>query len=214
MFNHSTSSTGEDIQRSTGRILTKALAMAVAGTLGTALSLAAPLSASAANPAVSYGSGQFLAGTVGGMNLAKLAAVEAASAQNNGSQSTQVSRDPLGVSALGATLIHQPAGIQLNLGKVIDLGAANQYAQAASDGSSYAASGAVNNDGGIGVGKVGTAADGSATVDLDSLLGSKFASVLSDLKLDTSDVSAQAAGALKNASGSYTLADLNLDFTS
>jgi hypothetical protein len=214
VFNHSTSSTGEDIQRSTGRILTKALAMAVAGTLGTALSLAAPLSASAANPAVSYGSGQFLAGTVGGMNLAKLAAVEAASAQNNGSQSTQVSRDPLGVSALGATLIHQPAGIQLNLGKVIDLGAANQYAQAASDGSSYAASGAVNNDGGIGVGKVGTAADGSATVDLDSLLGSKFASVLSDLKLDTSDVSAQAAGALKNASGSYTLADLNLDFTS
>jgi hypothetical protein len=188
--------------------------MAVTGTLGSALALAAPLSASADTTPVSYGSGQFLAGSIGGVNLARLAAIEAASAQNNGSQSMQVSRDPLGVSALGATLIHEPAGIQLNLGQVIDLGAANQYAQAVKDGTSYAASGAVNNDGGVGVGKVGGAADGSATVDLDSLLGSKFASVLSDLKLDTSAVSAQAAGQLKNASGSYTLADLNLDFTS
>jgi hypothetical protein len=215
VFNHSTPSTGNNDQRSAhNNILTKVTAMAVTATLGSALALAAPLSASAATPPVSYGSGQFLSGSVGGMNLAKLAAIEAASAQNDGSQSAQVSRDPLGVSALGATVINQPAGIQLNLGHIVDLGAANQYAQATKDGSSYASSGAVNNDGGVGVGTVGTAADGSATVDLDSLLGSKFASVLSDLKLTTSAVSAQAAGALKNASGSYTLADLDLEFTS
>jgi hypothetical protein len=194
--------------------LTKIAAMAVTGTLGTALALAAPLSASADSAPVSFGSGQFLSGSIGGVNLAQLAAIEAASAQNNGSQTTQVSRDPLGVSALGTTRINQPAGIQLNLGQIIDLGAVNQYAQASKDGSSMAASGAVSNDGGIGVGKVGTAPNGSATVDLNSLLGSRFASVLTDLKLDTSDVAAQAAGALTNASGSYTLADLNLEFTS
>jgi len=148
------------------------------------------------------------------VNLARLAAIEAASAQNNGSQSMQVSRDPLGVSALGATLIHMPAGLQLNLGKVIDLGAAQQYAQALKDGTSMASSGAVGNDGGIGVGQVGPDVDGSATVDLNALLGTKFASVLSDLKLQTSAIASQATGDLKNASGKYTLADLNLTFTS
>jgi hypothetical protein len=189
--------------------------MAVTGTLGTALALAAPLSASAdSTNTASFASGQFLSGSVGGMNLAKLAAIEAASAANNGSQSMQVSRDPLGVSALGTTLINQPAGIQLNLGQIVDVGAANQYAQASQDGSSMGASGAINNDGGIGVGQIGPQSAGSATVDLDSLLGAKFASVLSDLKLSTSAIAAQATGQLKTASGAYTLADLNLDFTS
>ena len=215
MFNHSTPSTGDKNQRSARTsTLTKIAAMAVTGTFGTALALAAPLSASADGTPVSLGSGQFLSGSIGGVNLARLAAIEAASAQNNGSQAMQVSRDPLGVSALGTTLINQPAGIQLNLGQIIDLGAANQYAQASKDGTSMAASGAISNDGGIGVGKVGPAPTGSTKVDLDSLLGGKFASVLSDLKLDSSDIAAQANGALKNASGSYTLADLNLDFTS
>jgi hypothetical protein len=148
------------------------------------------------------------------MDLAKLAALEAAAAHNNGSQSTQVSRDPLGVSALGAQLINEPAGIQLNLGHVIDLGAANQYAQAANNGTSMASSGAVNNDGGIGVGQVGTATDGDAAVDLDSLLGSKFASVITDLKLQAQAVSAQASGALTTAGGKYDLAGLTLNLTS
>jgi hypothetical protein len=188
--------------------------MSMTGALGTALALAAPLSASADTPDASLASGQFLAGSVAGINLAKLAAIEAASAHNDGTQSVQISRDPLGVSALGTTLINEPAGIQLNLGKVVDLGAAEQYAQAVNDGSSMAASGAVTNDGGIGVGKVGTDVDGSATVDLNALLGSSFASVLTDLKLQTSAIASQATGVLKNASGKYTLADLNLSFTS
>jgi hypothetical protein len=188
--------------------------MAVAGALGTALVVAAPPSASADTVPTSFGSGQFLAGSIGGMDLAKLAALEAASAHNNGSQSTQVSRDSLGVSALGAQVINEPAGLQLNLGQVIDLGAAGQYAQATNNGSSMASSGAVNNDGGIGGGQVGPAADGNATVDLDSLLGSKFASVLTDLDLQAQAVSAQASGALKTADGQYTLAGLTLNLTS
>jgi hypothetical protein len=215
VFNHSTPSTGKNIQRSARNSIAKKVAAIIAtGTLGSGLALAAPLSASADTTPVSFGSGQFLSGSIGGVNLARLAAIEAASAQNDGTQSMQVSRDPLGVSALGTTVVNQPAGIQLNLGQVIDLGAANQYAEATKDGSSMAASGAINNDGGIGAGKVGTATNGATAVDLDSLLGSKFASVLTDMKLDTTDVAAQATGALKNAAGSYTLTDLNLDFTS
>jgi len=187
--------------------------MAASGALGTALALV-PVSANAASTPASTASGQFLSGSVGSINLARLAALQAASVQNSGSQSMQVSRDPLGVSALGATLINDPTGLQLNLGQVIDLGAANQYAQASNDGTSMASSGAVNNDGGIGVGKVGSAVDGNATVDLDSLLGTKYASVIGDLKLSAQAVSAQATGALTKASGSYDLAGLTLTLTS
>jgi hypothetical protein len=213
VFNQSTPSTGK-AQRSASRKIAKIAAMAAIGSLGTALAIAAPTSASAATTPASLASGQFLAGSIGGIDLARLAAIQAASVQNSGSQSMQVSRDPLGVSALGATLIHLPAGLQLNLGKVIDLGAAQQYAQASSNGTSMAASGAVSNNGGIGVDGADAGAGGSATVDLDALLGSKFASVLSDLKLTTSAVASQAAGDLKNASGKYTLAGLNLTLTS
>jgi hypothetical protein len=112
--------------------------MAVTGTLGTALALAAPLSASADTAPVSCGSGQFLSGSIAGVDLDRLATLQAATAQNNGSQSPQVTRDPLGVSVLGNTVVNQFAGIQLDLGKVIDLGAANQYAQATKDSSSMA----------------------------------------------------------------------------
>jgi hypothetical protein len=188
--------------------------MAVAGALGSAFAIAAPLSASAATIPTSFASGQFLSGSIGGTNLAKLAAIEAASARNNGSQSTQVSRNPLGVSALGNQVINEPAGLQLSQGNVIDLGAANQYAQAANNGSSMASSGAISNDGGIGVGPVGSATDGNTTVDLDSLLGTKFASVISDLKLSADAVSAQASGALKTAGGKYALSGLTLNLTS
>jgi hypothetical protein len=148
------------------------------------------------------------------VNLAKLAALQDAAVQNSGSQSMQVSRDPLGVSVLGTKLIDMPAGLQLNLGRVINLGAAEQYAQAQSNGSSMAATGAVNGDGGIGVGRLDTGVDGSASIDLNALLGTKFASVLTDLNLQSSAIASQATGVLRNASGSYTLANLNLSFTS
>ena len=215
MFNHNTQHSGHNaLDAAKSRTITKVAAMTIAGVLGTAFAIAAPLSASAATKPASFGSGQFLSGTIAGMDLAKVAALEAATAQNSGSQSTQVSRDPLGVSALGATLINDPGGIQLNLGKVIDLGAVNQYAQASSNGSSMASSGAVNNDGGVGVGQVGSAVDGNATVDLDSLLGSRFDSVISDLKLQVQALSAQASAAKNKAGGAYTLAGLQLTLTS
>ena len=188
--------------------------MTAAIALGAGLALAAPLAASADSTPNSYALGQFLSGSLLGTNLDRIAALEATTASNNGSQSRQVSRDPLGVSAFGTTVVKEPSGKQVNLSDVVNVGAVNQYAQADSDGSSVAASGAVSSDGGVGAGPVDSAPSGSATLDLDSLLGSRFAGVLSDLKLQADAAGAQARGKLTVASGDYSLAGLRLTFTS
>jgi hypothetical protein len=66
----------------------------------------------------------------------------------------------------------------------------------------------------VGAGPVDSAPSGSATLDLDSLLGSRFDGVLSDLKLQADAAGAQARGKLNVASGDYSLAGLKLTFTS
>jgi hypothetical protein len=211
VFTHNTQKTGNGTQRSA---FVKVAALGATAALGSALALAAPLSASAATVNTAYAEGQFLSGSIAGTNLDNVAALGPAAATNNGKQSTQVSRDPLSVSALRSTLINQPNGVQLNLGQIVNLGALSQYAQAGKDGTSMAASGAINNDGGIGAGQVDGATTGSASVDLDSLLNSSFAKVLSDLNLNATEVAAQANAKLKTASGRYSLAGLTLNFTS
>ncbi|MCU1469521.1 MAG: choice-of-anchor family protein [Glaciihabitans sp.] len=214
VLNLNTSHTGNGKQRAAHHFITKVVAVSATGALGTALALTAPLSASADTVPTSMASGQFLSGAIGGVSLDNIAAVGAASVHNNGSQGTQVSRDPLSVSALRTTLINQPGGVQLNLGDVIDLGALSQYAQANSDGSSTAASGAISNDGGIGVGTVGTNGSGSTSINLDSLLNARFAKVLTDMSLKADAVAAEASAKLNTASGKYALAGLTLNFTS
>ena len=52
---------------------------------------------------------------------------------------------------------------------------------------------------------------GDATVDLSKLLGSGFASNLTDLQLAINAVSAQAASDGKNASGDYSLDGVDLE---
>jgi hypothetical protein len=217
VFTHNTPRTGnEDCkpQRAGSKRITGVVAMGTAIAFGTGFALAAPFSASAATLPHSTAQGKFLSGSLIGTNSDRIAALHAAGASNNGKQSSQVSRDPLAVSALDSTILHSPSGIQLNLGRVIDLGALNQYAIADKDGSSMAASGAISNDGGIGVGKVGAGASGSTTIDLESLLGARFTSVLSDLKLQADAIAAQARAKLTVASGEYSLAGLKLNFTS
>ncbi|HEY4267177.1 MAG TPA: choice-of-anchor G family protein [Galbitalea sp.] len=211
MFTHNTRKTGNGTQRSA---VTRVAAFGAAAALGSGLALAAPLAASADTANSASAQGQFLSGSIAGTNLSRVAALGPATASNNGTQSTQVSRDPLAVSALNQTLINQPSGVQLNLGQIVDLGALSQYAQAGKDGTSMAASGAVNNDGGIGAGQVGDNSSGSASVDLDSLLDSRFAKVLSDMDLKASAVAAQANAKQATASGRYSLSGLTLDFTS
>jgi hypothetical protein len=184
--------------------------VAVAG----ALTLAAPLSASADDRPESYAKGQFLSGTVLGTDLAKVLAAQDVEAHNDGTQDMQSSADPLKVTALQAVQVGSGQPVQLGLGDFLQLGAAHQYAQANQDGTSMAASGAVTSKGGLQTNANGSGAAGDATFDLSKLLGAQFASTLADLKLQLQAVAARADGNLDSASGSYTLAGAKLSFTS
>ncbi|QYH34528.1 choice-of-anchor G family protein [Salinibacterium sp. M195] len=177
--------------------------------------LIAPAAASADETnGASYAYAEFLSGDVLGTDLGNVAALGQVVATNNGSQSLQVHRDPLTVDALGATVLNQPGGLQLPLVDVVDAGVVNQYAQADKNGESFASTGAIHDDGGIGVGSVASGPAGDLTLDLDSLLANEFASVLTDLKLDLEAVAARADGNMTAASGDYTLADATLSFSS
>ena len=189
--------------------------MAVTGTLGTALALAAPMSASADTAISSYAQGQLLSGTVAGANLDNVAELTPATASNDGTEPTQVSKDPLSATVLSAATIDAPNGVNANLGDYADVGGVSQYAMAASDGTSMASSGVLGNNGAIDTaGDSGQNGSGSVTLDLDKLLGDKFAGVLTDLTLQAQDVAAQANAHGSTASGDYTLNGLTLNFTS
>jgi hypothetical protein len=181
--------------------------------LGGAFALVAPFSASAAEVPESYAEGQFLSGTLLGMDLAQVLAIESSEAWNNGTQSTQTEKDPLDADVIQTIKIAAPSP-QIDIGDVLQLGAISQYAMARSDGSSYGASGAVADDGAIGVGSNQTAPPANATFDLEALLGPEFASTLLDLKLELEAIAASAAGSLDAASGDYALAGAKLTFTS
>jgi len=177
--------------------------------------LIAPAAASADEVnGASYAYAEFLSGNILGTDLSNVAGVGSVSASNDGTQSRQVNRDPLTVDALGAEVINQPGGIQLPLLDVVDAGVVNQHAEADKNGESFAATGAIQDDGGLGVGDTSSDPAGDLTLDLDSLLDNEFASVLTDLKLELDAVSARADGSMNSASGDYTLADATLSFSS
>jgi len=203
--------TGKPVGNSTFTRIGGALGVvALAGGIG----LITPLSASAADVTSSYAQGQFLSGTLAGTDLANVAELAAAEARNNGTQGKQTSKDPLDATVLQAVEVNPPQGVQLDLGDFLDAGAVNQYAEADKNGASMGSSGAIGDDGAIGVGKVGTGSAGDLDLDLNKLLGGQFSSVLTDLKLSLNAVSAQAVGSLNTASGDYTLADATLTFKS
>ena len=175
----------------------------------------APTSATAAVVPTAYAQAQFLSGSLLGGDLADIVALEGAEAYNDGTQPLQTSKDPLHATALDAIDVEVPGGVQADLGGFLDAGAVNQYAQAANDGKSLAASGAIGDDGAIGVGAVGNGAAGDLDLDLNSLLGSEaYLGLLTDLKLSLEAVAAQAVGNLDTASGDYTLAGATLSLKS
>ena len=175
----------------------------------------APTSATAAVVPTSYAQAQFLSGSLLGGDLANILALEGAEAYNDGTQPLQTSKDPLHATALDAIDVDVPGGVQLDLGSVLDAGAVNQYAQAANDGKSLAASGAIGDDGGIGVGAVGSGAAGDLDLDLTSALGDEaLLGLLTELELSLEAVAAQAIGNLDAASGDYTLAGATLSLKS
>jgi hypothetical protein len=210
VFTHRSSTTGRGALRR--RLIGVAGATATVAVIG-ALTLAAPLSASAADQPESYAKGQFLSGSVLGTDLGKVLRLQYAEAQNDGTQGTRNDSDPLKVTALNSLQVGSGQTVNLPLGDFLHLGAAEQVAQANGDGSSMGASGAVDDDGGLAV-SGGSVPNANATFDLQKLLGSQFASTLADLKLQLGAIAASAHGDLNQASGSYKLADAKLTFTS
>lgn len=125
--------------------------------------------AAAASQPYAQSVGRFLDGSLGGNPIQQLADVHDARAVNPGTTSAQ---NPLDVTLLGKLELPLSGALQLPGGGVFKLGAANQVAQAKSDGYSYGASGAVSNSGGISLGG-STDFPANATIDLsDAALGS------------------------------------------
>jgi hypothetical protein len=182
--------------------------------LGGAFALAAPLSATAADRPVSYAEGQFLSGTLLGMDLAGVAALGSAEARNDGTQPTQTSKDPLDADVLEEYEVSPETSPQIEAGDVLQIGPVAQYAEAHNDGSSFGASGAVADDGAIGVGDDTSTPPANATFDLEALLGNEFASTVADLKLELGAIAATASGDLTVATGDYNLSDAYLTFSS
>lgn len=190
-------------------------ATATAVALGGAFALVAPLSASAADVPTSYAEGQFLSGTLLGVDLDTVVTLGSAEAFNDGTQTTQTSKDPLDAAVLeDAVVVNEAESPQLDLGGVLQIGPVAQFAQASSDGSSLAAAGAVADDGAIGVGTDTSMPPANATLDLAALLGPEFASTLVDLKLEVGAIAAQAEADLDTASGDYQIEDAILTFSS
>lgn len=193
-------------------ILRRAGAAVGATALVAAGVLAAP-AALADTSAVSYAEARILSGSLVGADLDGVVALDAAIATNDGSQPTQVSKDPLGATVLDTVRVTDPDGIQLSSDE-IDSGVIGQYAEARADGISLAAAGAVTSDGGIGVGEVGDGPGTNLTVDLDSAVSTGYADVLTDLGLTLDAVAAQARAELTTASGDYRLTGATLVFSS
>lgn len=166
---------------------------------------------------VSQSSGGFLSGTALSTDLASLVALQNAAATNSGTPALVQDAHPLDVTALSLIPLDLGGGLQLLQGAtpLVALGAANQYANAANDGASYAASGAVTNAGAVGVG-AGGVPQGNATINLTSLTNTLgLAGSVSNASIGVGAVAGtatQTAGGLQ--SGTYQIAGLGLDVTS
>jgi len=205
---------GGSAARNNHRTATRIVATVTALALGGAFALAAPFAASAEERPESYAKGQFLSGTVAGFDLDQIVSLGAAEASNDGTQGAQVEKDPLDADVLdGTVVIEEVDSPQVALDGV-QIGPAAQYAEANNDGTSLGASGAIADDGAIGVGRHQDTPPANATLDLQVLLGNEFASTLADLKLELGALAASAEANLETASGDYQIADAVLTFSS
>ena len=205
---------GGSAARTHHRTARRLVATVTAFALGGAFALVAPLSATADDRPESYAEGQFLSGTLLGMDLGRVLALGSAEARNDGTQPTQTSKDPLDADVLEDYEIAPETSPQIDVGDVLQIGPVAQHAEAHNDGSSFGASGAVADDGAIGVGSDTSTPPANATFDLEALLGAEFASTLVDLKLELGAIAATASGDRNVASGDYSLANAYLTFSS
>jgi len=191
-------------------------ATATTTALATAFALAGATSASAADGGdgdhVAWAQAQFLSGSVAGVDLDTVASVEPAEAWNDGESPTMTDKDPLAVKALDTVTVGSGDSVQITTDGV-QAGVLGQYASASADGVSFAAAGAVLDDGGVGAGHDVAMPGADADVDLSGAVGSQF-STLTDLRLSIEAIGAQARADGSNASGDYRLDGAVLHFTS
>jgi hypothetical protein len=205
---------GGSAARNNHRTATRIAATVTAFALGGAFALVAPLTASADEQTESYAKGQFLSGSIAGLDLDQIVSLGAAEASNDGTQSAQIEKDPLDAEVLDGTVVVESVDSpQVGLDGV-QIGPAAQYAEANNDGTSLGASGAIADDGAIGIGEHQSTPPANATLDLQALLGNEFASTLADLKLELGALAAWAEADLETASGDYQIADAVLTFSS
>ena len=122
-------------------------------------------SAAAAPKPKAQAVGRFLDGSVGGNPIEQLADVVDARATAAPNTSN---RNPLEAKLLGQLDLPLGNALQLPGGGALNLGAANQLADANTDGSSLGASGAVSNSGGVSLGGDNSAFPASAQLNLSA----------------------------------------------
>lgn len=173
--------------------------------LGGAFTLAGATTAAAdSGDHVSWAQAQFLSGSIAGVDLDTVASVEPAEAWNDGNDPTMTDKDPLAIKALDTVAVGTGDSVQVTTDGV-QAGVLGQYATAAADGQSFAAAGAIVDDGGVGVGQDVSMPGADADVDLSGAVAGQFGSTLSNLRLTVNAIGAQAEADGENASGDYTL---------
>jgi len=160
------------IRSRSGKLVAGSVAVAVALTAAT---VASGGSAQAATTPNAQSVGRFLDGALGGNPIQSLADVKDARAVNPGSTSVQ---NPLTASLLNHALtLPLDGALQLPQLLGINLGAVNQVAQANADGSSFGASGAVDNGGGVSIGgQNGFPSDATINLTASGLAGNSLGS--------------------------------------
>jgi len=195
------------------------VAAATAVGLGISATVVATSGAGAAEPGASTASARFLSGTLGGQDLAALAAIKGVQASTTLGGATVINKNTLDAALLnGAVELPLTDALKLTLPeglKVTQLGAAAQYSRSEGNGQAHGASGALMDDGGISVDGSG-APPANAKINLAGVGGGAVSSTLADLSLNVGAVSASAtetACTTQSRSGDYQIAGLGADLT-
>lgn len=194
----------------------KVLAGLTAATLTVSGSfLLAAIPAQAA-PGYSQSAAQYLSGSLLGTSLGDIANVDGVQAQVPANETDpEVEANNLDLSVLGDTVVIQaPNGVQIPI-NIANAGVLGQYAQAAPDGSSTAATGAVGGDGTVGVAPDATNPPGPLTLDLTDVLGADVTDNIANLRVTAGASTASATQAPTGTpTGDYQIAGANIAFTS
>jgi len=194
----------------------KVLAGLTAATLTVSGSfLLAAIPAQAA-PGYSQSAAQYLSGSLLGTSLGDIANVDGVQAQVPANETDpEVEANNLDLSVLGDTVVIQaPNGVQIPI-NIANAGVLGQYAQAAPDGSSTAATGAVGGDGTVGVAPDATNPPGPLTLDLTDVLGADVTDNIANLRVTAGASTASATQAPTGTPTSdYQIAGANIAFTS